>query len=100
VNVVNPRAEGGGHNANRCANDIGDGSPPTGVSYADGGAATPGAGIDDQHRLAVRVQGHQHRADLIRHQSIAESDLNRSRSCAVSGVNLRGELDIPSVNLT
>jgi hypothetical protein len=100
VNVVGARAKGGGHDRQRCASNVHDGSPPTGVGNADGGPTTSGTGIDDQHRLAVGMQGHQHRAALVRHQCIAESDLNRSRSGAVSGVRLRGEVDIPSVNLT
>jgi hypothetical protein len=100
VNVVDPRAKGGGHDRKRFANNVHDGSPPTGVGNGDGGPAPPGTGIDDQHRLAVGVQGHQHRADLVRHQCIAESDLNRSRSRAVSGVGFGGHVGIPTVNLT
>ena len=80
VDIVDPCAKGGGHHRKRCANNIRDGAPPPGVGDADGRAATPGSGIDDQHWLAVGMQGHQHRADLVRHQRIAEPDLRRSRS--------------------
>jgi len=100
VNVVGPRTKGGGHDSKRCTNNICDGSPPSGVSNPDSGAAPPGSRIDDQHGLAVGVQGHQHRADLVRHQCIAEPDLHRSRSRAVPGMGFRGDPDVPSVNLT
>jgi hypothetical protein len=100
VNVVDTRAKGGGHHRNRCTNDIRDGPSPPGVGNSDGRAATPGAGIDDQHRLAVGMQGHQHRTNLVRDQRIAEPDLSRTRRGAMSSVPLCGDADIPAVNLT
>jgi len=100
VDVVGPRAKGGDHDRKRCTNNIRDGSPPPSVSNADGRAAAAGSRVNDQHRLAVGMQGHQHWADLVRHQCIAESDLNRSRPGAVSGVRSRGDPDVTSVNLT
>jgi hypothetical protein len=72
VNVIGPCAKGSGHNGERCANDIRDGSPPPGVDNADGRTTTPGAGIHDQHRLAVGMQRHQHGADLVSHERIAQ----------------------------
>jgi hypothetical protein len=69
------------------------------VSDADGRPAAPGSGVNDQYRLAVGMQGHQHRADLIRYQGIAESNLTRSRFGAISGVRLRRDSDVASVNL-
>ncbi len=76
VSVLDPCAKGSGHDGKRCANNVRDGSPPPGVGNADDRAATAGAGIDDQYRLAVGMQGHQYRADLVRHQCVTESDLN------------------------
>ena len=71
------------------------------MDNADGRAATPSTGIDDQHRLTVGMQGHQHGADLVRHERIAEPDLRRIRALgAMSGVRLGGDVDVPSVNLT
>jgi hypothetical protein len=76
VNVPGPRAKGGGHDRECCTNNIRDGSPPTGVGNANGGATAPSTGIDDQNRLAVGVQGHQYGADLVRDERIAEPDLS------------------------
>jgi hypothetical protein len=90
VNIVDPRAKGGGHGRERGTDNIRDGSPPTGVGNTDGGPAPPGAGIDDQHRLAVGVQGHEHRAYLVRRKRITEPDLRRSGLGALSGVGPGG----------
>jgi hypothetical protein len=99
VSVIGPCAKGSGHDGERCANDIRDSSPPSGVDNADGRTATPGAGIDDQYRLAVGMQRHQHGADLVGHERIAQPDLCRRPSgCrlgATSGVRHRGDLDVP-----
>jgi hypothetical protein len=46
-------AIGIGHDPERCANNIRDGSPPPRVDNADGWAAVPSTGIDDQHGLTV-----------------------------------------------
>jgi hypothetical protein len=99
-NVVNSRAKGRAHDGKGCTNNIRDGSPPPSVNNADGRAAPPGSWVNDQHRLAVGVQGHQHRAALVRHQCIAKPNLSRSWSRAVPGVRLPGEVDIPSMYLT
>ena len=76
VNVLGPRAKGGGHEREGCTNDVRDGSPPPGVGNADGEATAPGTRIDDEHRLTVGMQGHQYGADLVRDERIAEPDLS------------------------
>ena len=77
VNIVGPCTKGSGHDRECRANNVRDGSPPPRVDNADGRATTPSTGIDDQHRLTVGMQGHQHGADLVRHERIAEPDLRR-----------------------
>jgi len=100
VDVVDPCPEGGGHGPKRRTNDICDSSPPPGVGDADGRTTVPASWVDDQHWLAVGMQGHQHRADLVCHQCIAETNLSRSRFGAVSGVRFRGNPYVPPVDLT
>jgi hypothetical protein len=71
VDIVCTRTKGCGHDRKGCANNIRDGSTPPGMGNTDDRTAAPDSRIDDQHRLTVGMQGHQHRAGLIRHQCVA-----------------------------
>jgi hypothetical protein len=63
-------------------------------------SAPPRSRIDQQQRLTIGVQRHQHRPRRIRDERIAQPDLRRTRHRAPSRVRGRGNMHVAAMDLT
>ena len=100
MDVLGTRAKCRRHERERCPRDIRNSSAPSGMRDADGGAATTGSWIDEQDRLTVGMQRHQHQPGLVRDERISKPDRDRSGHGATAGLIGGDQMDVPTMNLT
>ena len=100
LDILGTRAECLSHERESCPRDIRNSSSPSGVGDADGGAATTGPRIDEQHRLTIGMQRHQHEPGPVRDERISKPDRDRTGHSPATGVSGGDQMDIPTMNLS
>jgi hypothetical protein len=99
VDIGDARTERRGHDRQRFRDDPGNGPSPAGVGHGYYWTAARTGGVDEDHRLAVRVHCQEDRAWLAGNEGVAPADQRRPRSRSPSRMPCLRHVHLRAVHL-